>query len=109
MISETLGHFANTLNVGHKYSALNRDNLTVPIQMQLSLTKKLFLNLFIFFHFRNLDKILNIFKKKITLKAHVFLKLRSPKNVVKYMSKKYGFRGPFHKQHGKRDQTLSVW
>ena len=46
VISETLGHFANTLNVGHKYSLLNRDNLTVTIQMQLSLTKKLFLNFF---------------------------------------------------------------
>ena len=105
VISETLGHFANTLNVGHKYSRLNRDNLTVPIQMQLSLTEKLFPNFF-FFHFRHQDKILDIFKKKDY--PHVFVKLRTPKNVVRYMSKKYSFRGPFHKQHGKRDQTLSV-
>ena len=74
--------------------------------MQLSLTKKLFLNFFFFFHFRNLDKILNIFKKKITLIAHVFLKLRTPKNVVKYVSEKYSFRRPFPKQHGKREKTL---
>ena len=72
--------------------------------MQLSLTKKLFLNFF--FHFQNLDKILNIFKKNTTLIAHVFVKLRNPKIVVKYVSKKYSFRGPFQKQHGKWDQTL---
>ena len=36
-----------------------------------------------FWHFLNLDSILNIFKKKMTLTADVFLNLRTPKNVVR--------------------------
>ena len=35
------------------------------------------------FHFLNLESILNIFKKKMTLIAHVFLILRTQKNVVR--------------------------
>ena len=41
----------------------------------------------------------------MSLIADVFLKLRTPKNVVRYMSKKSGFQGPFDRQHGKRVQT----
>ena len=33
-------------------------------------------------------------------------KLRTPKNVVKQMSKMSRVRGPFDKEHGKGDQTL---
>ena len=53
-----------------------------------------------------MDKILNIFKKNITLIADVFAKLWTPKNVVRLMFKKSLFSGPFDKQHGKWDQTL---
>ena len=49
--------------------------------MQLSQKRKTFYKLF-FFHFLNLDSILNIFKKKMTLKADLFLKLRTAKDVV---------------------------
>ena len=42
----------------------------------------------------------------MTLIADVFLKVRTPKNVVKQMSKKSRFRGPFNNQHGKGNQTL---
>ena len=42
----------------------------------------------------------------MTLIADVFPKLRSPKNVVRYMSKKSRFRKPFDREHVKRDQTL---
>ena len=38
--------------------------------------------------------------------ADLFAKLRTPKNVVRYMTKKYCFKGPFDKQHGKRVQRL---
>ena len=38
--------------------------------------------------------------------ADLFPKLRTPKNVVRYKSKKSGFKGPFYRQHGKRVQTL---
>ena len=42
----------------------------------------------------------------MTLIADLFSKLRTPKNVVRYKSKKSRFKGPFERQHGKRVQTL---
>ena len=42
----------------------------------------------------------------MTLIADLVPKLRTPENVVRYMSKKSSFKGPFDKQHGKRVQTL---
>ena len=45
--------------------------------------KNIFWILFLFLQLQNLDLILNIFKKKMTLIAHVFLNLRTPKNVVR--------------------------
>ena len=42
----------------------------------------------------------------MTLIADLFPKLRTPKNVVTYMSKKSRFKVPFDRQHGKRVQTL---
>ena len=66
--------------------------------------QKLFLNFFLYFW--NEDKFLNIFKKKMTLIAHAFLKLRTPKTLVRYMSKKSLYWTIFQKQHGKRVQTL---
>ena len=52
---------------------------------------------FFFLNFRNLDSILNIFRKKMIFIADVFLNLRTPKNVVRKKSKKVPFRGPFDK------------
>ena len=49
---------------------------------------------------------MNIFKKKMTLIAEVFPKLRSPKKKVRSMSIKSRFKGSFKKQHGKCAQTL---
>ena len=66
--------------------------------------EKLFLNYLL--HFRNLHGILNICKKKMSFIADLFAKLRTPKNVVRYMSKKSRSKGPFDRQHGKRVQTL---
>ena len=42
----------------------------------------------------------------MTLIADLFPKLRTPENVVRYMSKKSRLKGPFDRQHGKRAQTL---
>ena len=42
----------------------------------------------------------------MTLIADLFPKLRTPKNLVRYVSKKSCFKGPFDRQHGKRLQTL---
>ena len=66
--------------------------------------EKLFQNFFL--HFRNLHEILNIFKKKMTFIADLFPKLRTPKDVVRYLSKTSRFKGLFDRQHGKRVQTL---
>ena len=46
------------------------------------------------------------FQKKLTLIAALFPKLRTPKNVVKQMSKKVRSREPLDKEHSKGDQTL---
>ena len=43
----------------------------------------------------------------MTFIADLFPKLSTPNNVVRYMSKKSHFEGPFDRQHGKRVQTLS--
>ena len=42
----------------------------------------------------------------MTLIADLFPKLRTAKNVVRYMSKKSRFKVPFDRQRGKRVQTL---
>ena len=42
----------------------------------------------------------------MTLIADFFRKLRTPENVARYMSNKSRFKGTFHRQHGKRVQTL---
>ena len=42
----------------------------------------------------------------MTLITDIFAKLRTPKNVVKQLSKKSRVRGRFDKQHGKGDQTI---
>ena len=44
-----------------------------------------------------LDSIFNIFEKNNTLITDVFLKLRTPKNLVRKMSKKSRFTEPFDK------------
>ena len=69
------------LTADDKYSLLNRGNWLTHFQIQLSQKPKIFL--FFFFHFLNLDSILNICVKRITLIADVFLKLRTLKSVVK--------------------------
>ena len=72
--------------------------------MQLCLKEKTFSEFFsTFLKFRlNFEN----FQKKMTLIADVFSKLWIPKNMVRVFSKKFCFRGPFEKQHGKWDQTL---
>ena len=42
----------------------------------------------------------------MTFIVEIFPILRTPKNVVRYMSKKSRFKGPFDREHGKRVETL---
>ena len=96
--------FVYTLTPDDKYSLLNRDNLTQPIRTQLSLKQKAFSQFFLAFSKSTLN--FEHFQKKMTLIADLFMKLRTPKNVAGYMSKKSRYKGPFDMQHGKRVQTL---
>ena len=83
-ICKILELFVNPLTAHDKYSLLNRDNLFQHLLMQLSQKTKNFVSFFFFFlHFPNLDRILNIFKQKVTLIPDVFLDLRTPKNVLR--------------------------
>ena len=77
--------FVNSFTADGKYSVLNRDNLTKPIQMQLSHKEKKNS----WFFSASVQSRLNFehFQTKMTLIASVFLNLRSPKSAVKYTSK----------------------
>ena len=46
---QILGLLVNILAADEKYPVLNRDNLTIPIEMQLSRKQKLFLNFLLHF------------------------------------------------------------
>ena len=73
--------FLNTFTADDKYFLLNRDNLTQPIQMQLSVKEKTFS----YFFSEVLISRLNFkhFQKKMTLTANVFWKFQTPKIVVR--------------------------
>ena len=73
--------FVDTLSGYKKNSVLNREYLTQPIHMQLSIKTK---DLFQFF-FAILKPILSFeyLEKKMTLMANVFPKLRTRKNAVR--------------------------
>ena len=96
--------FVNTLTAHDKYSLLNRDNLTQPIRMILSQKQKAFSQFFPAFSKFTLN--FENFQKKMTLIADIFPKLCTPKNVVRYMSKKSRFKGPFDRLHSKRVEAL---
>ena len=80
-IWKILSLFVYTLTAYEKYSVLNREYLTQPILMHLSIKRKLFFNFF----FAVLKPKLSLehFQKKMTLIANVFLKLKTPKNAVR--------------------------
>ena len=75
--SQILRLLANTLAADEKYPVLDRDNLTIPIQMQLSQKQKTFSQFLCAF----LKSLLNFkyFEKKMTPRDFVFPKLRTPK------------------------------
>ena len=72
-----LGLLVNTLAADEMYPVLHRDNLTIPIQKQLSQKQKTFSQFFVAF----LKSTINFkyFEKNMTLIDFVFPKLRTPK------------------------------
>ena len=71
-----------TLTVDDKYSLLNRDNLTKPIQIQLSEKQKAFLQFF-FFPFLKFRLHFEHFPKRNEPLADIFPKLLTPKSGVR--------------------------
>ena len=72
-----LGLLVNTLAADEKYPVLTRDNLTIPIQMQLSQNQKTFSHFFASFLKSRIN--FKYFGKNMTLIDFVFPKLRPPK------------------------------
>ena len=71
--------FINTLTANYHYSRSNKENLSLPFQMQLSEKPKTFCQCFIAFLESTLN--LNTLKKKCLI-AQAFLKLLTPKDVL---------------------------
>ena len=76
LICQILGRLVNTFAADEKYPILNRDNLTIPIQMQLSQKQKTFSQFSAALSKFRLN--FKYFEKKITITAFVVPKLRTP-------------------------------
>ena len=74
------------------------------IQMHLSPKQKSFSEFFCAFFESALS--LEQFQKKMTLRAYVFPKWPTTKNVLRQMSKSSRFREPVDRRHGKRAEAL---
>ena len=98
------GLLVKTLTADEKYPLLNRDNLTIPFQMQLSQKQKTFSQLFAAFLKFKLN--FKYFEKKYYPHRFFISEITDSKSVIRKMSKKSCFREPFDKQHGKRAQAL---
>ena len=104
MICQILGLRVNTLATDEKYPFLNRENLTIPIQMQLSQKKNFFSQFFALFLQSRLN--FELFQWKDDPHRFCIFEVTDSENVVGEMSKKSRFRGSFDKQYGKRTQAL---
>ena len=100
LICQILGLLVNTWPADNKDRVLNRENLMIPIRMQLSKQQKTFSEF--------LKSILNFehFEKEDDPQRFCLLGIRESKKVVRKMSKKYRFKGPLNKEVGKRAQAM---
>ena len=97
--------FPNTLSADGKYSLLNRDNLTQPIQMEVSPKQKTFSQFFSAFlksslHFEH-------FLQKDDPHCWCISDIMDPEKPCYINAKKCPFKGSFEKQHCKGAKTLS--
>ena len=104
LTSQILRRVVNTLAADEKYPFLKRDNLTIPIHMQLSHQQKIFSEFSPAFLKSSLNFI--SFETKDHPRRFSISEITNSKNVVKQMSKKFRFRGSFDKQHGKHAESL---
>ena len=100
---KTLGLLVNTLAADEKHPVLNRDNLTIPIQMHLSQKQKTLSEFFAAFLKSNWN--FERFEQKNYLYRFLIFEVMDSENVVRYISIRSCFRGPIEKQHGKRAQA----
>ena len=82
VICKILRPFVNTFTVHDKYSVLNKQYLLHPIHMRLTQKQKTFSEFFSAF-LKSRSNFEHIQKKKMTLIANVFPKLRVSKNPVR--------------------------
>ena len=94
----------NTLSADEKYPLPNRDNLTIPIQIQFSQKQKIFSQFLSVFLKSRLN--FEYFEKKDDPHRFCISEIRDSVKVVRYMSKKSRFRGPFDRQHGELAEAL---
>ena len=105
VLGEIFGVFVNTMTADGKYPVEDCENLPLSIQMQLSEKQKKFSDFSL--HFLNLNKKLNILKKKICVIVNVFPKLQTVKKLVRTLSKKRCFKTRFDGKHLKGSQILA--
>ena len=88
---QILGLLVNTLATDEKYAVLKRDNLTIPIQIQLSQKQKTFSQFVAAFLKSSLS--FRIFEEKNDPHRFSIFEVTDSENVVRQMSKKSHFRG----------------
>ena len=98
--------FWNTLTANDNYPVQDCENLLSPIQMELSLKRKIFSNFVVPFlestsNFKHL-------KKKMIAIPTLFWKLMNVKNLVGPLTKKHRSRTLFESRHVKESQTLVI-
>ena len=104
LICQILELFVNTLAADEKYPLLKRDNLTIPIEMQLSQKHKTFSRFFT--AFLKSRWTFEHFDKKGDADGFCNFEIKHSENVVREMSKKPRLRKPFDKEHCKRAQAM---
>ena len=96
--------FLDTLTDNDKYSLNSKDKGMQTIQMHLSQKQNLFFQFFSAFFESALN--FEYFQKKMTLIAYVFPKLRTTKDVLRWISKNSRLRGRLDRRHGKQSEKL---
>ena len=93
-----------------KYPVRAWENLSSPIQMELSLKRKSF-SVFLVPFLGSTSNFKHFEKKKMIAITTLFRKLQNVKNLVRLVSKRHRFRTPFDSQHVKGSPTLvrSAW
>ena len=94
----------NTLAADEKYPVLNRDNLTIPIQIQLSQKHKILCHYFTTFLKSSLN--FEYFETKYDPHRFCISEIADCENEVREMSKTSRFGCTFNKQHGKPSEAL---